>query len=100
MLPGRLDRRVPETLSPEKLAAVDRNLRLDEAASQSWLGRLDQTRMLRRSPRLAEVAEVAAFLASNQTAAITGTFVTVTSGTVPRLAGQFRPGRGRRCLLA
>jgi hypothetical protein len=29
---------------------VDRNLRLDEAASQGWLGRLDQIRMLRRSP--------------------------------------------------
>lgn len=32
MLPGRLDRRAPETLSPEKLAAVNRNLRLDKAA--------------------------------------------------------------------
>jgi hypothetical protein len=34
-------------------------------------------------PRLAQVAELAAFLASNQAAAITGTFVNVTSGTLP-----------------
>jgi enoyl-[acyl-carrier-protein] reductase (NADH) len=36
-----------------------------------------------RNLRLAEVAEVAAFLASNQAAAITGAFVNVTSGTFP-----------------
>jgi enoyl-[acyl-carrier-protein] reductase (NADH) len=36
--------------------------------------------MLRRSPRLDQVAAVAAFLASEQAAAITGTFVNVTSG--------------------
>ena len=38
--------------------------------------------MLRRSPRLAEVAATAAFLASDQ-AAITGTFVNVTGGMFP-----------------
>jgi hypothetical protein len=36
-------------------------------------------RMLRRSPRLAQVAATAAF----QAAAITGTLVNVTSGTFP-----------------
>jgi NAD(P)-dependent dehydrogenase (short-subunit alcohol dehydrogenase family) len=39
--------------------------------------------MLRRSPRLAEVAATAAFLASDQAAAITGTFVNVTGGIFP-----------------
>jgi NAD(P)-dependent dehydrogenase (short-subunit alcohol dehydrogenase family) len=74
---------VPETLSPEKLAAVNSDLRLDDAAFQGLLEQLDAMRMLRRSPRLAQVAEVAAFLASDQAAAITGTFVNVTSGTFP-----------------
>jgi NAD(P)-dependent dehydrogenase (short-subunit alcohol dehydrogenase family) len=37
----------------------------------------------RRSPRLAEVAATAAFLASEKASAITGTFVNVTSGTFP-----------------
>jgi len=74
---------IPETLSPEKLASVDSNLQIDDAAFQGLLVRLDEMRILRRSPRLAEVAAVAAFLASAQAAAITGTFVNVTSGTFP-----------------
>src|ERR687889_754690 len=47
---------LPETLSREKLAAVDSNLALDDAAYQGLLDNLDQMRMTRRSPRLAEVA--------------------------------------------
>ena len=39
--------------------------------------------MLRRSPRLAQVADAAVFLASDRAAAITGTFVNVTSGMFP-----------------
>jgi NAD(P)-dependent dehydrogenase (short-subunit alcohol dehydrogenase family) len=74
---------VPETLSPEKLASVNSNLHLDDAAFQGLLDRLDEMRMLRRSPRLAQVADVATFLASDQAAAITGTFVNVTSGMFP-----------------
>lgn len=74
---------VPDTLSPEKLAAVDSNLAMDAAAFQRLLDRLAQMRMLRRSPRLADVAAVAAFLASDHAAAITGTFVNVTSGMFP-----------------
>ena len=52
---------LPETLSREKLAAVDSNLALDDAAYQGLLASLDQMRMTRRSPRLAEVAVTAAF---------------------------------------
>jgi NAD(P)-dependent dehydrogenase (short-subunit alcohol dehydrogenase family) len=71
---------VPETLSREGLASVNSNLQLDKAAFQGLLANLDQMRMLRRSPRLAQVADIAVFLASDQAAAITATFVNVTGG--------------------
>jgi NAD(P)-dependent dehydrogenase (short-subunit alcohol dehydrogenase family) len=74
---------VADTLSPEKLARVNSNMRLDAAAFQDLLGQLAEMRMLRRSPLLADVAATAAFLASDQAAAITGTFINVTSGTFP-----------------
>src|SRR5215217_1156691 len=73
---------LPETFSQEKLAAVDSKFR-DEAAFQGLIESLDAMRMARRSPRLAEVAAAAAFLASQKAGAITGTFVNVTSGTFP-----------------
>lgn len=74
---------LPETLTPEKLAAVNSSMVLDEAALQGLFGQLDQMRVLRRSPRLVEIAATAAFLASDQAAAITGTFVNATSGMFP-----------------
>ena len=73
---------LPETFSREKLAAVDNKFQ-DEAAFQGLIENLDRMRMTRRSPRLAEVAATAAFLASEKAGAITGTFVNVTSGTFP-----------------
>ena len=74
---------VPETLSREKLASVNSNLEMDDAAYQGLLDSLDQMRMTRRSPRLAEVAATAAFLTSDGAGAVTGTFVNVTSGMFP-----------------
>jgi NAD(P)-dependent dehydrogenase (short-subunit alcohol dehydrogenase family) len=74
---------VPDTLSPEKIAAVNSNMQFDDAAFQGLLARLDEMRMLRRSPRVAQVADVAAFLASDRAAAITATFVNVTGGIFP-----------------
>jgi enoyl-[acyl-carrier-protein] reductase (NADH) len=74
---------LPETLTPEKLATVNADLRLDDAAFQGLLSHLDQLRMTRRSPTLAQVAATAAFLASDGAGAITGTFVNVTSGMFP-----------------
>jgi NAD(P)-dependent dehydrogenase (short-subunit alcohol dehydrogenase family) len=74
---------LPETFTREKLAAVDSNFALDDAAYQGLLDSLDQMRMTRRSPRLEEVAATAAFLASERAAAITGTFVNVTAGMFP-----------------
>lgn len=74
---------VPDTLTPESLAAINSKLVLDEAAFQGLLDQLDAMRMLRRSPRLADVAAAATFLASDQAAGITGTFVNVTGGMFP-----------------
>jgi len=45
---------------------------------------IGQMTMLRRAPRLAQVADTAAFLASDQAGAITGTIVNVSCGLVPR----------------
>ncbi len=74
---------LPETMSPEKLAPYIGGQEMDEAAFRGLIENLDGMRMTRRSPRLAEVAATAAFLASDHAAAITGTFVNVTSGMFP-----------------
>jgi NAD(P)-dependent dehydrogenase (short-subunit alcohol dehydrogenase family) len=74
---------LPETLSREKIAAHSGGPVMDEAAFEGLLQHLDGMRMTRRSPRLAEVAATAAFLASDLAGAITGTFVNVTSGMFP-----------------
>ncbi len=74
---------IPETLSPAKLAAVNSDMTMDDAAFQGLLDHLAQMRMLRRSPTLAQVAATAAFLASDRAGAITGTFINVTSGIFP-----------------
>ncbi len=71
---------LPETFSKEKIAAVDSRFQ-EEAAFPGLIESMDQMRMTRRSPRLAEAAATATFLASEKAAAITGTFVNVTSGT-------------------
>ena len=74
---------VPETLTPEKLASVNSAMELDAAGVERLVEGLAQMTMLRRSPRLAEVAEVAAFLASDRASAMTATIVNVTCGLVP-----------------
>jgi len=74
---------VADTLSRERIAAVNSSMQMDEAAFQGLLAQLDAMRMLRRSPKVAQVADVAAFLASDHAAAITATFVNVTSGIFP-----------------
>jgi len=74
---------VPETLTREKLAAVDSGMVLDDAAIQGLLANLAGMRMTRRNPTLPEIAATAAFLASDQAGGITGTFVNVTGGMFP-----------------
>jgi NAD(P)-dependent dehydrogenase (short-subunit alcohol dehydrogenase family) len=74
---------IPETLSPESIAAATLGPPMDAAAFQGLLENLDGMRMTRRSPTLAQLAATAAFLASDGAGAITGTFVNVTSGMFP-----------------
>jgi NAD(P)-dependent dehydrogenase (short-subunit alcohol dehydrogenase family) len=74
---------VPETLTPEKIAKVNSAMQMDEAALEQMKAGIAQMTMLRRAQALAEVAETAAFLASDRAGAITGTIVNVSCGLVP-----------------
>jgi NAD(P)-dependent dehydrogenase (short-subunit alcohol dehydrogenase family) len=49
---------------------------------EDWMGGLAQGTMLKRLPSLSDVAETAAFLASDRARAFTGTVVNLTSGTI------------------
>ncbi len=72
---------VSETLSKEKLTEVGgENVPDPQTVEQMIAGMA----ALRRTPRLADVAEAAAFLASDRAAGITGTMTNVTCGLVLR----------------
>ncbi len=73
---------VAETLTPEKIAGVNRDMQIDEAGIRQILAGVAQMTMLRRAPALAQVAETAAFLASDRAGGITGSIVNVTCGMV------------------
>ncbi len=73
---------LPETLTPEKLEAV-LGAPMPQEAIDGIVANLDSARMTKRSPRLAEVAATAAFLASDGAGAITGTWINTTSGMFP-----------------
>jgi NAD(P)-dependent dehydrogenase (short-subunit alcohol dehydrogenase family) len=75
---------VAETLSAEKIGAVNSNLQPQEAAVANLVEQIGQMTMLRRAPRLAQVADTAAFLASHQAGGLTGPIANVTCGLVPR----------------
>jgi NAD(P)-dependent dehydrogenase (short-subunit alcohol dehydrogenase family) len=72
---------VPETLTREKLASV--NPAMEGIDPDFLVERISELTMLRRAPRLGQVADAAAFLASDRAGAVTGTIVNVTSGLVP-----------------
>jgi NAD(P)-dependent dehydrogenase (short-subunit alcohol dehydrogenase family) len=74
---------VPETLTPEKLAAVNSSMQMDAAGVERLVEGLSAMTMLRRAPRLNQVADAAAFLASDRAAGMTGTIVNLTCGLVP-----------------
>jgi NAD(P)-dependent dehydrogenase (short-subunit alcohol dehydrogenase family) len=74
---------VPETLTPEKIAAVNANMQMDAAGIEQLVQAVGQMTMLRRAPALQYVADTAAFLASDSAGAITGTVTNVTCGMVP-----------------
>jgi NAD(P)-dependent dehydrogenase (short-subunit alcohol dehydrogenase family) len=71
---------VAETLTKEKLAAVGGEHVPDP---ETVIQMISGMTMLKRSPRLAQVAETAAFLASDRASGITGTITNVTCGLVP-----------------
>jgi enoyl-[acyl-carrier-protein] reductase (NADH) len=73
---------VAETLTPEKIAGVNRDMQIDEAGIRQILAGVAQMTMLHRAPALAQVAETAAFLASERAGGITGSIVNVTCGMV------------------
>jgi enoyl-[acyl-carrier-protein] reductase (NADH) len=72
---------VAETLSDEKIAAVGGEGAPSAQAAEEMIAGMAA---LRRAPRLANVAEVAAFLASDRAAGMTGTMANVTCGLVLR----------------
>jgi NAD(P)-dependent dehydrogenase (short-subunit alcohol dehydrogenase family) len=72
---------VAETLSREKFIAVGGP---DAPEPQTAEALIAGMAALRRTPRLADVAEVAAFLASDRAAGMTGTMANVTCGLVLR----------------
>jgi NAD(P)-dependent dehydrogenase (short-subunit alcohol dehydrogenase family) len=69
---------VEETLAVDTMAAVNP----DAPDPQAVIAALSGLAALRRVPRLADVAETAAFLASDRAAGITGSMVNVTAGLV------------------
>jgi NAD(P)-dependent dehydrogenase (short-subunit alcohol dehydrogenase family) len=70
---------VAETLTSEKLTAVGGS---SAPEPQKVLEMIGAMAALRRTPRLADVAEVATFLASDRAAGMTGTIANVTAGLV------------------
>lgn len=75
---------VAETLTAEKIGAVNSTMQLDEAAVRQVIEAIGAMAMLRHAPALADVANTAAFLASDGAGSITGTVVNVTAGLVAR----------------
>jgi NAD(P)-dependent dehydrogenase (short-subunit alcohol dehydrogenase family) len=71
---------VAETLTREKIGAVS----AEGPDPEQALAMIAGMAALRRTPRLADVAETAAFLASDRAGGITGTTVNVTCGLVLR----------------
>jgi NAD(P)-dependent dehydrogenase (short-subunit alcohol dehydrogenase family) len=72
---------VAETLSKEKLTAVGGENAPEPQAAEKMIAGMAA---LRRAPRLADVGEVAAFLASDRAAGMTGSMANVTCGLVLR----------------
>jgi enoyl-[acyl-carrier-protein] reductase (NADH) len=72
---------VAETLSKEKLIGVGGENVPDPQTVEEMIAGMAT---LRRAPRLADVAEVATFLASDRAAGMTGTMANVTCGLVLR----------------
>ena len=72
---------VAETLSDEKIAGVGGE---GAPTAQTAMEMIAGMSALRRTPRLSDVADVAAFLASDRAAGMTGGMTNVTAGLVLR----------------
>jgi NAD(P)-dependent dehydrogenase (short-subunit alcohol dehydrogenase family) len=72
---------VAETFTKEKFVEVSGENAPEPSQAEQMIAGMSA---LRRTPRLADVAEVAAFLASDRAAGLTGTMVNVTAGLVLR----------------
>ena len=68
-----------DTLTPEKIAAVSAAPHVDVDAIVAGIS---QMTMLRRAPEAQQVADTAAFLASDRAAAITSQMVNATCGLI------------------
>ncbi|OIJ94162.1 hypothetical protein BIV24_11485 [Streptomyces colonosanans] len=73
---------VIDSLTPEGLAATGAT-GMDDAAMQGLRAHLDSLRMTRCSPRIADIAALATFLASDAAVSITGSWIDATSGMFP-----------------
>lgn len=73
---------LPETFTAEKFEAV-MGAPMPQEQIDGIVANLDSMRMTKQSPRLAEIAATAAFLAGDGAGAITGTWVNATSGMFP-----------------
>jgi enoyl-[acyl-carrier-protein] reductase (NADH) len=71
---------VRETLTREKIAAVSAD---QDAHREAVVAHVAQMTMLRRAPALQQIADKAAFLASDRAGAITSGIVNATCGLVP-----------------
>lgn len=73
---------VADSLTLDKLAAAGAP-GMNEAALDGIRAHLESMRMTRRSPRIADIAALATFLASDAALAITGTWINATAGMFP-----------------
>jgi enoyl-[acyl-carrier-protein] reductase (NADH) len=71
---------VEETLTAEKMGRVSDSV----PDPQTVIDMISSMSALRRTPRLADVAQTAVFLASDRAAGITGSMTNVTAGLVLR----------------
>ena len=71
---------VADTLTREKIAKVGGGDGIDPAVVEQMIASMA---MLRRAPKVAQVADTAVFLASDRASGITGTIVNVTCGLLP-----------------
>ncbi|MEV4516528.1 SDR family oxidoreductase [Dactylosporangium sp. NPDC049525] len=69
---------IPETMTLEAINSVNSQMQLDADALNGILAHLDSLRMTKKSPSLADIANLAVFLASDRSKSISGSFINAT----------------------